>query len=226
MRFFSSLVAVSALVCAGVAGCAAPGSDASEETATGTAEALEVPNPSGIYVANLTANGTGCPAGTWDASISPDGTAFTLSFASYEAIVNPGQAFSIKDCSIGIDLKTPSGFTFAVTSFYYQGYNILDSAGMSATQTARYYFMGNPVPGIDFKSEMKGPNDDSYLFANDVPQASLVWSPCGVTRRLNALTRLVLRNNAAKTGSGYLNMSTADGQVQNVFRFGFAWKQC
>jgi Domain of unknown function (DUF4360) len=226
MRLFSSLVAaVSVVVFAGVAGCAAPSSE-SEETTGGTAEALDVPDPSGVYVAALTANGTGCPAGTWDASISPDGTTFTVSFATYELMVNPGQAFVVKDCQIGIDLKTPSGFTFAVNSFYYQGYNLLDSDGMTAQQTAKYYFMGNPVPGVTFQSNMTGPYDDSYLFANDVPVADLVWSPCGVTRRLNAQTRLILKNNAAKTGSGYLNMSTADGMVQNVFRFGFSWRHC
>ena len=78
---------------------------------------IEVPNPSGAYVAKITANGTGCPPGSWDANISEDGKAFTVTFNSYEAIVNPGQSFSIKDCTLGLDLKTPQGFSFAVTSF-------------------------------------------------------------------------------------------------------------
>jgi hypothetical protein len=230
MRLLPSLlISVCALASVGASGCAA-NSDTANDDMGGTSEALgstiNVPNPSGIYVASITANGTGCPAGTWDAAISPDGKAFTVTFSNYEAMVDPGQAFSIKDCTLGIDLKTPSGLSFAVTSFAYQGYSLLDSPGMNARQSAKYYFMGNPVPGVEQVSNMDGPYDDSYLFNDDVAVASLVWSPCGTTRRLNALTRLVLRNNADKSGSGYLNTSTADGEIHHGFTFGLSWKTC
>jgi hypothetical protein len=231
MRLFSSLLlALSATVCVAVTGCSAPTSDTSVEDTGGATEALgqgiNVPNPAGTYIANITANGTGCPAGTWDASISDDGKAFTVTFSQYEGSVAPGQAFAIKDCQLGIDLKTPAGFSFAVDSFYYQGYSLLDSPGMNARMTSKYYFMGNPVPGVDFQSNMDGPYDDSYVFSNDIAVANLVWSPCGTTRRLNAQTRLILKNNADKSGSGYLNASTADGQINDVFVFGFTWRKC
>jgi len=56
--------------------------------------------------------------------------------------------------------------------------------------------------------------------------ADLVWSPCGATRRLNANTRLVLRNNGSKTGSGYLNTESVDGEVKTQFVIGLTWKHC
>jgi hypothetical protein len=228
MKALSSVfISLAALACMSATGCAGEPSSSDESMGNSTqalGSTIDVPNPSGTYFASVTANGTGCPAGTWDASISPDGKAFTVTFSSYEAIVSPGQAFSIKDCTIGIDLRTPAGISFAVTSFHYQGYAILDSGGMNAQQSAKYYFMGNPVPGVEQKSNMDGPYDDSYLFSDDIGIASLVWSPCGTSRRLNALTRLVLKNNAAKTGSGYLNTSSTDGEV--VFEFGLTWRAC
>ena len=71
-------------------GCSGAASDDIEtSSAQALGQAIDVPNPSGAYFASVTANGTGCPAGTWDAAISPDGKAFTVTFASYEAIVNP-----------------------------------------------------------------------------------------------------------------------------------------
>jgi hypothetical protein len=227
MKLLSSLsfglVLVAASAC--VAGCAQDSADigsTSEDLGTG----VDVPNPSGAYFANVSANGTGCPAGTWDASISDDGSAFTITFANYETQVGPGQAFSIKDCSLGLDIRTGSGFTFAIDSFYYQGYSLLDSGGMSAKQTAKYYFMGNPANGPEFDKVMTGPYDDDYLFSDEIATESLVWSPCGATRRLNVTTRLVLQNNPAKTGSGYLNTSTVDVTHDIVFRFGFRWRKC
>src|SRR4051794_17016830 len=53
-----------------VAGCAG-----SVDTVGVTSETQEltVPNSNGTYVASVTANGTGCPKGTWDVSIDPAG---------------------------------------------------------------------------------------------------------------------------------------------------------
>ena len=77
-----SLVAMSLGMLALVAGCA---TNAEEIGTTDQALGVEVPNPSGAYVARVSANGTGCPAGTWDGAISPDGKTFTVTFSSYEA---------------------------------------------------------------------------------------------------------------------------------------------
>jgi hypothetical protein len=84
--------------------------------------------------------------------------------------------------------------------------------------------MGNPIGADEHAREVDGVWDDSYLFSDDVPVASLVWSPCGVQRTLNAQTRLVLKNNPAKTGSGYLNTSSVDGELQMVFHL--SWRRC
>src|SRR5262245_46597412 len=127
MKLFSSLALslVALVACVGATGCTADNAAPSEEMSD-TNEALgstvNVPNPSGAYFASVTANGTGCSAGTWDAAISPDGKAFTVTFSSYEAILNPGSAFAIKDCNLAIDLRSPSGLSFSVGSFHYQGY--------------------------------------------------------------------------------------------------------
>jgi hypothetical protein len=234
MKLVTSLFVSSALLAIVVSatGCTA-NTDKGESEDTGEAtqelgQTQDVPNPSGAYYAKITANGSGCLPGTWDAAISPDGKAFTVTFNAYEAVVDPGQTFSIKDCTLAIDLRTPNGFSFSVSSFHYQGYSLLDKSGMNAKQTAKYYFMGNPVPAVEARSDMNGPYDDSYLFSDNVGLADLVWSPCGASRRLNAQTRLVLRNNTPKTGSGYLNTTSADGTIETPFKmtFGLSWKRC
>ncbi len=227
MKLLSSLVfSLVAALATGISGCAADTAEDMDQSTQALGQTINVPNPSGAYFASVTANGTGCPAGSWDAGISDDGKAFTLTFSGYEAIVEPGTAFSIKDCALSIDLKTPEGFSFSVSSFHYQGYTILDQSGMTAKQTAKYYFMGNPVPARELRSDMSGPYDDSYLFSDQIGIADLVWSPCGASRKLNAQTRLVLQNNRQKTGSGYLNTTSVDGEVKTVFRFGLSWRQC
>jgi hypothetical protein len=91
--------------------------------------------------------------------------------------VNPGQSFAIKDCNVAINLQSPQGFSFSVSDFTYQGYTILDSAGVTASQTAKYYFSGNPVPAKELRSDMQGPYNDSYVFSDEIAVMDQVWSP-------------------------------------------------
>src|SRR5262245_14516069 len=102
------VVSLPALACVFATGCTADSSSANDEmdeTASALGSAIDVPNPGGAYSAKITANGNGCPAGTWDAAISRDGTTVTLTFQRFSAVVNPGETFSIKECTLGIDLR-------------------------------------------------------------------------------------------------------------------------
>lgn len=179
------------------------------------------PNPTLPYFASVTANGTGCPAGSWDVQISPDGQTFTLRFSAYETSVDPGAVIAVKDCALGIDLHSPGGLSWTIASAFYQGYGFLDSAGMTATQTAKYYFQGNPLQAREGRTDLKGPFDDEYVFVDQVNITDLVWSPCGTDRRVNVNTRIVVKNNTKKTGTGYLNTAVADGSLELVFRLQF-----
>lgn len=217
------------LVLLAAAGCAAdPGGEGAPGASTGEAltGGIDVPNPSGEYFASLTANGTGCPAGSWEASISPDGQEFAVAFSAYEASISPGQAFAVSDCTLALDLKSPSGLSFAVTDFTFQGVLLLDSPGMSASQTTKYYFQGNPVPAKESRYYPTGPYDGTYLFHDPVTVADLVWSPCGITRRLNAQSRLVVQNNPKKTGTGDFKMNAMAGDSRILFRWNLTWRTC
>lgn len=207
-------------------GCSgAPTAENEEALTLGVAEQpLVVPDPNGSFFAEVTANGTGCPAGTWETAISDDGKTFTTTFSAYEAILDPTKAVAIKDCQLGITLHSPQGLSFAVDSFYYQGYAYLDSSGMTARQTANYYFMGNPLNHAELRTDLRGVFDDDYLFQDDVGIADLVWSPCGLDRNLNVTTRLRIQNNPRRTGTGYMNLTSVDGASRLVFRL--AWRRC
>lgn len=202
----------------------AQGAENEEAASIGVAmQPLVVADPNESYFAEVIANGTGCPAGTWHTVISEDGKTFTTTFSAYEAMIEPSRAIAVKDCQLGITLHSPQGLSFAIDSFYYQGFAWLEQ-GMTGRQTANYYFMGNPLNHAELRTDLKGPYDDSYLFQDDVGIADLVWSPCGVKRNLNVTTRLRVQNNPRRSGTGYMNLATVDGSAQLVFRL--AWRSC
>ena len=179
-------------------------------------------DPAGSYFAEVRANGTGCPAGSWNTSISPDGKTFTTTFSKYEVEVTPDDAFDVKDCQLSIKLHSPQGLSFAVNDFYYSGYVLLEK-GVNARQIATYYFQGDAATQSEARTELVGPNDDTFTFADSIPTRDLVWSECGVERNLNVRTTLRLQNATPKA-NGYLNLAAVDGSTKLAFKL--AWKTC
>lgn len=185
----------------------------------------------GLRFLDITANGTGCPPlmgldkYSWEANISPDGETFTITFSQYEATVNPTTPlFVTKDCTLGINVRVPNGFTYAVSAFDYGGYVFLDSVGMRATQKAEYYFQGDQIRSVNGNTLIIGPESNDYILHDEISTASLVWAPCGASRLLNVKTRLTLQNNTSKTGTGYINTSVIDGRV--TFTINLKWALC
>jgi hypothetical protein len=178
--------------------------------------------PAGVYLASITASGSGCPDGSWDVGISDDGQTFTLAFSAYEAQVAAGQAVDMKDCTLDINLGSTGGLSYSVASFYYQGYILLDQ-GMSAQQTASYFFE-HENPHDQSRNNVGGPFDNSYLFTDDIGMMQRSWSPCGTNDTLHVKTGLIMRNNPQNNGEGYINASTVDGSLS--FKWALNWRAC
>ena len=182
-----------------------------------------LPNPEGVYFASVNANGTGCPAGTWETSLSPDGETFTTTFSAYEAMVDEKTMISVKDCLLAIKLHSPQGLSYSVSQFHYSGYAFLDQ-GVSGRQIAKYYFQGAPVQSEEARTELVGPYDDTYTFQDTVRTTDLVWSPCGVERDLNVRATLRLMNSGRK--DGYINLGSVDANTDTKIRFKLNWRRC
>jgi hypothetical protein len=202
------------------AGCAAETPEIAEGDGETTTQDLAAA-PQGAKIASVIANGSGCPAGTWEAELAPDGVSLAVHFRAYSASVTPGQSVAVASCIVAIDLIPPAGYEYAVNSFVYTGFVDLDSAGMRATQTAKYYFSGNPLPAKELRTDMNGPYDSAYVFTDRVDARDLVWSSCAVSRRLQSQSRLIVQNNARHDGTGGALINS-----ELVFRYGLSWRRC
>lgn len=168
------------------------------------------------YFASIVANGTGCPAGTWDTRISDDGMHFLVTFSAFEASLTPTQNIDVVDCQLAIKLRNPEGYAFTVTYFTADGYAYLPE-GVSLRHLSTYYFQGDAVKAREERTELKGPYDDTFLIAYSVPPSNTFWSPCGVARDLNV--RMMLRLDGAKGQRAYAH-------IARVPTIALAWKRC
>jgi hypothetical protein len=189
--------------------------------------ALPVPPPSDkIVIDVVTVNGSGCPAGTASVAMSLDNTAFTVIYSNYMALVGIGATSTDfrKNCQINLIVHIPSGFVFAITSVEYRGYASL-AAGASATERANYYFQGDTA-GVYTTHTLAGGYENDWLTNDEVPIASLVWSPCGVQRNLNINSelRVAAGTSDTKTTTSFISMDSTDGEINVIYHF--SWATC
>jgi hypothetical protein len=171
------------------------------------------------YFASITANGTGCPAGTSSILISDDGKTFVTTFSKLEANVTPATSAAVSDCQLAIKVTGEVSMSFALTDVVFEGSAKL-ADGQNARQSMRSYFQGNPSVAGEATTEIDGPYDDKVVFQNTVKTADLVWSPCGLQRDLNLRTTLRLENGTAdKKAAGYVRIDQLSSLKLN-------WRRC
>jgi hypothetical protein len=182
--------------------------------------------PSGrITIDLVTVNGSGCPAGT-AAESSADNTSFFVSYSDYMATAGAGADPTDfrKNCQLNVLVHVPQGFSFAIAEADFNGFASL-AAGASAIERDQYYFAGESPTAVVTHS-FSGPLQDDFQVVDRADVATLVFSPCGVSRNLNINTELRVSNGTSDPSkvTNWIAMDSAHASVKNIFHF--AWKRC
>ncbi len=194
--------------------------------ATGSIPSSIPPPNAQITIEVITVNGSGCPAGTAAVAVSPDNTAFTVTYSEYLAQVGVGAKPTDfrKNCQLNLKVQVPQGFTYAISQTDYRGFAHLETGAM-ATERANYYFQGSSVTSY-IAHPLVGPLDDNWQATDIVDVPLLVYAPCGELRNLNINTELRVAagtSDPTKTTS-FVSMDSTDGSLSTVYHF--AWRQC
>ncbi|MFD9218402.1 MULTISPECIES: DUF4360 domain-containing protein [unclassified Streptomyces] len=191
----------------------------------GSANASIIAPPDKIVIEIATVNGSGCRPGTAAVAVSPDNTAFTVTYSDYLAQVG-GDASPTdfrKNCQLNLIVHVPQGFTYAVASADYRGYASLQR-GATAVQKASYYFQGSPDTAAR-NHPYSGPYDDNWQATDETEWGQLVWAPCGVKRNFNINTELrVKAGTSSPSKTSFMTMDSTDGEINTVYRL--AWREC
>ncbi|MFD9129271.1 DUF4360 domain-containing protein [Kitasatospora sp. NPDC059571] len=208
------------------AGAAAASLFAATAPAVATSGWQNPPPSDRIVIDVATVNGSGCPAGTAAVAVSPDNTAFTVTYSDYLAQVGVGSKPTDfrKNCQLDLRVHVPQGFTYAIASADYRGFAHLEK-GATGLQRAAYYFQGSPQTSA-LEHRYNGPLDDSWQATDSVPVAALVWAPCGEERNFNINTELRVSGGSSDTGhtTSFMTMDSTDGDINTVYHL--AWKSC
>ncbi|MFE5586330.1 DUF4360 domain-containing protein [Kitasatospora sp. NPDC056531] len=183
------------------------------------------PPPERIVIDSVAVNGSGCPAGTAAVAVSPDSTAFTVTYSNYLAQVGPGSApgDDRKNCQLDLLVHAPGGYTYAIVSAGYSGFASL-APGASGIQRASYHFQGSPRT-TNSTHRFKGGFTGNWQTTDTVKVAALVFAPCGEERKLDINTELqVERGTSSPSATSFMAMDSTDGSIKTVYHL--AWKKC
>ncbi|MBI3295480.1 MAG: DUF4360 domain-containing protein [Deltaproteobacteria bacterium] len=185
-----------------------------------SATLAQAPDPNTVYIDSVVALGSGCPRGSTAHSLSPDAHAFTLIFDQYIAVAEPGLAADerSKNCTIAIDLRFPSGWSYSIFGVDFRGFANLEDE-MTGTLSATYR-VGNHGTRASLDAKFYGPMNQNYLAQDRLDLNGVSWSPCGTTQALNIDTQIKVNGVA----SGMLTVDSIDGQVEHVY--GIQWRRC
>jgi len=165
--------------------------------------------------------GTGCPAGTVSATLSPDAKSLSLLFDQYQVAAGgeTGKSFDRKSCNIAIPVHVPQGMSVSVLKIDFRGFNHLPQSA-SSQFNVEYFFAGTKGPA--FQKMFRGPLEEDYLINNKLTVEAVVWSDCGadVNLRTNSSMRL-------KTISNKEAMASIDSEDVNAgIIYQLQWRQC
>ncbi|MBP2401210.1 DUF4360 domain-containing protein [Streptomyces syringium] len=184
------------------------------------------PPPDKVVIDVLAVNGSGCPAGTAAVAVAADNTAFTVTYSNYLAQVGVGSKPTDfrKNCQLGLNVRVPQGFTYAIARADYRGFAYLES-GATGMERASYYFQGMSHT-TSVTHRFAGPVNDNWQTSDVTGVESLVYAPCGTQRILNVNTELRVSagtSDPTRTNS-FMAMDSTDGSVNTLYHF--AWKEC
>jgi hypothetical protein len=171
------------------------------------------------------ANGSGCPLGSAQVTVSPDNKAFTVTYSQFTAQTGPGtKATDFRmNCQLALNVHVPQGYTYAIAGADYRGYAHLEF-GAAGAETANYYFQGEPQ-STRIQHTFTGPVDSDWERTDSVGISSLSYLPCGEERYLNVNTELrVNKGTSNPKSTNFLTMDSTDGSIETVYHV--AWKKC
>lgn len=196
-------------------------------------------SPQGVFIQGVDANGTGCPSGSFAATVSPDGQSFSILLDNYIAETNLNTPVSRQACEFQINFYVPKGWSFAVTSADYRGFAYAELGAIVTHQTLYSFDGSTPRKArkkledrLDHHSfnvfEIKGPYNDNYLIHQALELKSAAWAPCNAveSQTLSVSTVLTAKNHHHGTNViSQISLDSIDGSLQSQ-KYQISWRRC
>ena len=159
-------------------------------TISATTSSSAAPSNNTVHFKAPAIAGSGCPSGSSDFAITPDGATLSILFDRY--IAESGN----KSCNIAIPVHIPNGFQVSAMTADFRGF--VEGRGELRRS---YFFAGDRTPTI--KTNLRNRRGDDYTVRDNLMVMSESWSRCGedVNMRINSRIRAHGRHSSISVDS-------------------------
>jgi len=158
----------------------------------------------------LSANGSGCPAGSSVSATVPSQEAFTVSYSQFKVLGG-----DYKNCLLTMQVTPPAGWTYAVYSVDNRGYAILDAGARARIQNNSWFTGFSWTLTTD--GTINGPYDDFWQTTNAGP---LLFAPCNRSANLN------INSTVRVSGPNTSSMELFATDVRASIIYHLQWRRC
>jgi hypothetical protein len=182
-----------------------------------------------VQVTGVRLRGLGCPEGTVQVVLSPDGSAMTLLYDQFTLAVDATTARKQMECDVIIDIHKPAGHGFVVDGASVRGFIALDT-GMLADQTIKVISGNGQVErqaSAEFGTQSwAGPLSQDFELTAVRPVAAPELLSCAPNKQTE---KFVIRSHLRifpkhTAGSGQLTVDSVDGHLTQHYHLN--WVKC
>lgn len=177
----------------------------------------------GPQISAFNYGGSGCPQGSVQAVLAPDGSALSIIYSNFVANVNANQRADARDCTVTLKIRKPVIQAYILESADFRGFVGLE-AGVSARQQVNVQngfgrFLLNQQFGFNM---WEGPVSQNYMIQSVKP-VSLNGNSVDCANQLRADTKMEfktkVRLESRNGGQGMFTVDSTDGRLQQIYRF-------
>jgi hypothetical protein len=181
-------------------------------------------SPGQVVVREVRAQGHGCPKGSVNGVIAPDGSSFALLMDDYRAEALGNKRNDRKNCVVHVTLDIPEGLQYSIVSADYRGFVEVDEGAVAVHQVK---YSHDSAAGGFRATEFRGPASTDYSIRSEAELGS-PKSPCsrGGQQKLQFVIFLIARLDRPHSPAiASIGLDSVDGAAQSQ-NFQLAWNRC
>jgi hypothetical protein len=168
-----------------------------------------------LTMEQMSASGSGCPAGSVGATLSPDGTALSVLYSQFTV---EGTGSAEKTCQVVVRMRAPQGYRVRMASADLRGFNALPEGARSQFDTTiRFTDWRDWTQAESYSQKFAGPMADDFFQQMETPRSK--WGNCGGMQFSIVLdTKFKMNNPTADSGAlSSLDSSDITAGAANVY---------
>lgn len=184
---------------------------------------------SDAYIENVSYSGSGCPAGSADAVLSPDNSVLSILFDNFVAIAGGGShpSRTVKKCLLNIPVHVPDGMQVSIEKVDYRGYMfipLMARAKFSSSYEFEYKRLNARTYRLSKQKTTFGDFDDEFFISQMINDVHLL-SKCGEDFDLKLLAEIEAVSNRFNE-EVVVTIDSSDTQIESRVDYTLSWKPC